>query len=332
MRDLNLKFGRGRHLPLKRAGIAAATLMAITCFPPVEITPPPADAPADLLALTGAVVMVGAGDIAVCGTNYDEGTAAIVDSITRADSAAKVEDAVFTLGDNVYPNGAPAYWNNCWSPSWGDSTKLIMRELRPSIGNHDLDNGFGEAYYALFSKGAGEKGKGYYAYDLGAWKVIVLNSEMMVNPAFSVDSRREQEDWLKKELAGNTKKCTVAYFHRPRFSSGGHAGDLRMTGLWNILYEGNVDLILNGHEHHYERFDPQTPAGLRDTVKGITQIIVGTGGAGLTGTRKPIQPNSARRIEGHHGVLKLTLGAEEWQHAFLDTEGRVWDRAAGKCH
>jgi hypothetical protein len=332
MQDIDAGHGRVRHGALKRSAIAAAALLATNCFPPVEITPPPADAPAELLAISGAAVLMGAGDIAVCGTNYDEATAAIVDSISRADSAAKVEDAVFTVGDNWYPNGAKIYHDRCWAPSWGDTAKRIMRWLRPAVGNHDLDNGFGEAYYGAFGKNAGEKGKGYYSYDLGAWKVIVLNSEMMVNPAFSVDSRREQEEWLKKELAGNTKKCTVAYFHRPRFSSGGHAGDLRMTGFWNILYEGNVDLILNGHEHHYERFEPQTPAGLRDTVKGITQIIVGTGGAGLTGIRVPVQPNSVRRIQGHHGVLKITLGAEEFQHAFLDTQGRIWDRAAGKCH
>jgi hypothetical protein len=193
----------------------APALLATNCFPPVEVTPPPADAPAELLAIAGAAVLVGAGDIAVCGTNYDEVTAAIVDSISRADSAANVEDAVFTVGDNWYPNGAQIYHDRCWKPSWGDTAKRIMRWLRPAVGNHDLDNGFGEAYYGAFGKNAGEKGKGYYSYDLGAWKVIVLNSEMMVNPAFSVDSRREQEEWLKKELAGNTKKCTVAYFHRP---------------------------------------------------------------------------------------------------------------------
>ena len=331
MNGMEAKTGSVHRVTLKRASVAAA-LVVLTCFPPVEITPPPADAPAELLALTGAAVLMGAGDIAVCGTSYDEATARLVDSISREDSASKVEDAIFTTGDNVYPNGAKVNFDRCWAPSWGDTSKRIMRWIRPVVGNHDLDNGFGEAYYELFGKNAGAKGKGYYAYDLGAWKVIALNSEMVTNPAFSVEARREQEEWLKKELDGNTKKCTVAYFHRPRFSSGGHAGDLRMTGIWNILYEKNVDLILNGHEHHYERFEPQTPAGLRDTVRGIVQIIVGTGGAGLTGIRVPVEPNSARRIQGHHGVLKVTLGAEEWQHAFLDTQGRIWDRSAGKCH
>ena len=327
---------RNHHRHLRSAGlkgaVVGAALLAINCFPPVEVTPPPADAPTEMLALAGASVLMGAGDIAVCGTTNDEKTAAIIDSIAREDSVSKVADAVFTVGDHVYPNGAMVNWNACWKSSWGDTTKRIMRNLRPSIGNHDLDNGFGEAYYQIFGKSAGAKGLGYYAYDLGEWKIISLNSEIVTNPAFSPETRREQEAWLRKELEGNTKKCTIAYFHRPRFSSGGHSGDLRMTGVWNILYEHNVDLVINGHEHHYERFDPQTPAGLRDTVKGIPQIIVGTGGASLTGTRNPVQRNSARRIVGHYGILKLTLGAGEYQHAFLDTEGRVWDRASGKCH
>jgi hypothetical protein len=331
MQAIKRKIGRGTRSALKGAGVLAA-LVSVNCFPPVEITPPPADAPAELVALAGAAVLLGAGDIAVCGTLYDEMTAALVDSVSRADSAAGVEDAVFTVGDHAYPSGTKANFDRCWRPSWGDTAKRIMRWLRPSIGNHDLDNGLGEAYSEVFGKNAGEKGKFYYGYDLGEWKMIALNSEIVTNPAYSVDSRREQEAWLRKELEGNTKKCTLVYFHRPRFSSGGHAGDLRMTSIWNIMYEHNVDVVINGHEHHYERFEPQTPAGLRDTVRGITQFIVGTGGASLTGIRIPVQPNSARRIQGHYGILKLTLGAEEYQHAFLDIQGRIWDRAAGKCH
>ena len=180
-----------RHAAI-RGSLLGAALVAVNCFPPVEVTPPPADAPAELLALTGASVLIGAGDIAVCGTNYDEQTARIVDSVSRADSAAQVEDAVFTVGDNVYPNGAKINFDRCWSTSWGDTSKRIMRWLRPTIGNHDLANGFGEAYYEVFGKNAGEKGKGYYSYDLGEWKIIALNSEIVTNPAFSPDARREQ--------------------------------------------------------------------------------------------------------------------------------------------
>jgi hypothetical protein len=322
---------RSQRIVLLTGGLLTL-LLSTNCFPPVEVTPPPADASAELVALSGAAVMIGVGDIATCPSPYDEATARIVDSVSRADSAAQVEDIVFTLGDNVYPTGAEANWERCWRPSWGDTAKRIMKWLRPVVGNHDLDAGLGEAYYEFFGEAAGPKGKGFYAYDIGEWRAIVLNSEIVVNPAFPVELRREQEAWLKRELAGNGKLCTVALFHRPRFSSGGHASDLRMSGLWSILYEGNADLILNGHEHHYERFAPQNPDGLRDTVRGITQIIAGTGGANLRGIRVPVAPNSVVRVQGHYGVLKLTLGAGAYQHAFLDINGRVWDRAAGQCH
>ena len=304
----------------------------LSCNPPVDVTPPPADAPPELLALSGASVMIGAGDIAQCGTPWDERTAAIVDSVVKSDSVAKVSDVVFTLGDNVYPDGSQAYFERCFGPSWGDTAKRIMKLIRPSVGNHDLDAELGSAYYALFGKRAGKKGEGYYSYDIGTWHAVVLNSEIVVDPAFSVEARRAQESWLRNDLDVHKAQCTVAYFHRPRFSSGVHQGDLRLTALWQILYDGGVDLVLNGHEHHYERFGPQTPAGLSDTAKGIVEIIAGTGGADLRGIRTPAQPNSVIRIQGHYGVLKLTLGAGEYQRAFLGVNGTIWDRGAGKCH
>ena len=105
-----------------------------------------------------------------------------------------------------------------------------------------------------------------------------------------------------------------------------------MRTLWTILYEGGADLILNGHEHHYERFLPQTPAGDADSTKGVAQIIAGTGGANLRSVDAQLAPNSAYQIHGRHGVLKLTLGPAEYRHAFVDTDGRVWDAGSGKCH
>jgi hypothetical protein len=105
-----------------------------------------------------------------------------------------------------------------------------------------------------------------------------------------------------------------------------------MRGLWQILYDGGADLILNGHEHHYERFLPQTPSGVADASRGIEEIIAGTGGSELRGVRKPVAANSVAQIHGHFGVLKLMLGSGEYTHSFVDTEGRVWDPAGGKCH
>jgi calcineurin-like phosphoesterase family protein len=298
----------------------------------VEITPPPATAPAEQVALAGAAVLIGAGDIAQCQTRADEATAAVVDSVLKADSVAGVHDAVFTLGDHAYPVGSDADFQQCFGSSWGSSSRRIMRVIRPAIGNHEHNTENGAPYYRYFKERAGQPGRGYYSYDLGEWHVVVLNSEIAANSRFPGDERTAQEDWLKKDLEDHKKLCTVAYFHRPLFSSGGHTGDIRVFNFWDILYRAGVDLVLNGHEHHYERFLAQTPTAALDTLRGMTQIIVGTGGATLTGIRSPAARNSVQRIQGHYGVLKLTLGAGEWRHAFLDTRSRIWDVGGGKCH
>jgi hypothetical protein len=306
----------------------------VRCSPRERATPPPADASAKEVAMSGSVVMIGVGDIAVCGTSGDEATARIVDSVLKADSAAKVENAVFTMGDNAYPSGsggANNFFSRCFTPSWGDST--IMRVIHPSPGNHDFDLQNGVGYYRYFGDRAGPPGKGYYSYDIGEWHAVSLNSELLidVDPA-SFREAKAQEDWLTKDLKEHSKPCTLAYFHRPLFTSGVHGPTPEVRSLWSILYENGVDLILNGHEHHYERFLPQTPAGIVDSAKGIEEIIVGTGGGDLRGLRYPLARNSTVQIHGYFGVLKLTLGSAEYRHAFLDTEGRIWDRGGRKCH
>jgi Calcineurin-like phosphoesterase len=292
--------------------------------------PAPAAAPAAQVALTGASVMIGVGDIAVCSTHGDEETAHIVDSVLKADSVAKVNDAVFTLGDNAYPDGSASDFALCFTPSWGDSTKSIMKKIHPAVGNHEYQSVGASPYAQYFGSKAGDPKKGYYSYDVGEWHVIVLNS-VVVNSAFTAADRSAQEDWLKNDLKSSAKTCTMAMWHEPRFSSGWHGTDPRFQPIWQILYDANVDLVLNGHDHDYERFLPQTPAGVPDSVKGITEIVAGTGGGDLRGF-EAIVPNSAARIEGRWGVLKLTLGKGEWRSVFIEVNGRLWDPSGGKCH
>lgn len=319
--------GVGQH-----GHLAIGLVWLISCGPPVQISPPPADAPATAVAIAGAAVLIGTGDIASCASTGDEATAQLVDSVLKADSAAGVENHVFTLGDNVYPRGSARDFERCFTPSWGDPTKRIMKWIRPSPGNHEHDTDFAAPYYRYFGARAGEPGKGYYSYTAGEWHVVVLNSVLAVSPRVPAADRRAQEEWLRRELAEHPTRCTLAYWHHPRFSSGTHGGVIRMEPIWRILYEGGVDLVFAGHDHHYERFLPQGPNATLDTLRGITQILVGTGGGTLRGLRRPYAANSAARIEGHFGVLKVTLGSGEYQHAFLDVAGRVWDRGGGRCH
>jgi hypothetical protein len=302
------------------------------CPPAVQTTPPPATASPKIVALSGAAVFIGVGDIADCTSSGDEATAAIVDSVLKADSVAHVEDAVFTLGDNAYPVGSDQSFAQCFAPSWGDSTKSIMKKIHPAAGNHEHVTDLGSPYYRYFGKRVGDPKKGYYSYDVGEWHMIVLNSAILVNVGFGQEDESAQAAWLRQDMVDHRKACTIAMWHHPRFSSGFHGGDTRMLDLWKILYDANVDVVLNGHDHDYERFAPLDPIGVPDTARGIAEFVVGTGGGELRSFRNPPAPHSLARVQGHFGVLKLTLGAGEYQFAFLDVTGRAWDQGGGKCH
>jgi hypothetical protein len=307
-------------------------VVVVSCSQDDSPTRPPSH-PLLEIELPGAPELIGAGDIAVCGTNGDETTAHIVDSLVTAAAADNEQSEVITLGDNAYPSGPEGVDNDfprCFSPSWGSDH--IMNVLHPAPGNHDYDSGSGDPYFAYFGGRAGPWGKGYYSYDVGGWHLISLNSELFFGPGADQGAAAAQEDWLRQDLADHRVACTLAYFHRPLFSSGTYGATPEVKALWQILYDGGADLILNGHEHHYERFLPQTPSGVADPVNGIEELIAGTGGAELRRVRNPVARNSVTQIHGHFGVLKLMLGSGEYSHAFIDTNGRVWDPADGKCH
>jgi hypothetical protein len=323
------------RLPVRALRVFAFALLALSCKAQdqsTESTPLPPGGSAKEIAIAGAAVMIGAGDIAICGSSGDEQTAVIVDSLVKADSAAGVENAVFTMGDNAYPSGAEGArddFNRCFASSWG--AKRIGQIIHPSPGNHDFETSIGKGYYAYFGDKAGPSGKGWYSYDVGKWHVVSLNSEILYRREFT-GLINAQEAWLRDDLKKNSKACTMAYWHRPLFSSGWHGDSPQTKEFWDILYENGVDLVVNGHEHDYERFLPQSPLGIPDSVKGIEEIVVGTGGAELREFGSNIAPNSVSQITGHHGVLKLTLGDDEYRHAFIDTQGRVWDEGGRKCH
>jgi hypothetical protein len=276
-------------------------------------------------------VLIGAGDIAVCGTNADEATSHIVDSVIVSDSLSQLPTVVFTLGDNAYPSGDQGVdrdFQRCFATSWGRPD--ILRVIHPSPGNHDYDSGSGSPYFTYFGERAGPAGKGYYSYDVGSWHIVSLNSELYFEGGHGVEAAA-QESWLRSDLASHQSQCTLAYFHRPLFSSGIYGTSAEVRPLLEILYAANADVVLNGHEHHYERFGPQTPRGIADAARGIVEIIAGTGGAELRQIRYPLAANSELQIHGRYGVLKLELGDGVYRHSFIDENGRVWDSGGGRC-
>ncbi len=267
----------------------------------------------------GSVVMVGAGDIASCSSSGDEATATLLDGI---------DGTVFNLGDNAYDNGTAAEFTNCYNPSWGRH----KARTKPSPGNHEYGTAGAAGYFGYFGAAAGDPTKGYYSYNLGDWHVVVLNSNLSC-AVVSCASNSPQEQWLRADLAANTKLCTLAYWHHPRFNSGAaHGNDLDVSPLWDALYQYNADVILNGHEHIYERFAPQNPSGGADNARGIREFIVGTGGRSHY-TLGTIQPNSEVRNSNTYGVLKLTLSASSYSWQFVPIAGSTFtDSGSGSCH
>ena len=249
--------GSGTSADASGAPVAAATA-------PASATPSgsPADTAAPSATTTGSptpvpaeVVLVGAGDIALCDGMNDEATAALL---------AERPGVVFTLGDNAYDDGSAEDFRDCFGPSWG---RVKDRIELPVPGNHEYDTRDAAAYKEYFGERAVRNGATWYSVDLGAWHVVVLDSTCnRVEGGCGPDS--PQLAWLRDDLAASDARCTLALFHHPRFSSGDHGSDDDVAPFWDVLYAAGADLVLNGHEHDYERFAPQDPAGNADDQRG----------------------------------------------------------------
>ncbi|HKQ57575.1 MAG TPA: metallophosphoesterase [Candidatus Eisenbacteria bacterium] len=310
---------KGQHPPRKawrlhtRSGIYLA-LLAVLGFAacrgtgiqlvPTEPEPPPPPGT--------TVVLVGAGDIAN-GSPQAEATAALLDGIPGI---------VFTTGDNAYPNGTAADYATNYAPTWGRH----KARTRPSPGNHDYHTPGAPAYFAYFGSNAGPAGRGYYSYDAGDWHIISLNSEI------DMKAGSPQELWLRADLAAHRNDCTLAYWHRPRFSAGDHGSTIATQALWQALHEAGAEIVVVGHDHNYQRFSPMTATGVVDPQRGIREFVVGTGGSGLYQFAAPIA-NTEAYDDTTHGVLKLTLGPGTYAWKFIPIAGQTYsDSGTGSCH
>jgi hypothetical protein len=279
----------------------------------------------------GDALLIGAGDIAACGSQHvhAQETAALIRLFPSA--------TVFAAGDDAYLNGTKSQFKNCYGTSWGD----FKDRTRPSPGNHDYGiykfpkRNNATPYFDYFGTNAGPKGLGYYSYDLGSWHIVSLNG-MAGQPG--APTKTDQEDWLQEDLDKNQQPCILAYWHHPLFSSGSQHGDQpndpgRSTGyLWKILREHGADVIVNGHDHHYEWFDLQDEQG-NQTDSGIREIIVGTGGGEERGIGT-VKDNSQKQLHGIYGVLLMTLHSNSYEWHFIQADGTVPDQSPGptKCH
>jgi hypothetical protein len=288
---------------------------------------------ASAAALAGAdPTIAAAGDIG-CGSsdpNYNGGNGTAAACRQKYTSDLLVNGgytSVLTLGDNMQSDPSPTGFATVFNSTWGRVKPLI----HPEAGNHDYGYSGAKGYYGYFGAAAGDPAKGYYSFDLGRWHVVALNSNC-ANIAGGCVSGGAQELWLRSDLAAHPGQCVLAFDHHARYSSGHDGDNTFMTALFQELLNAHADVLLSGHSHDYERFLPQDNGSHLDTANGITQFVVGTGGAFFTGlgTR---HANSAASQNSTFGVLALTLHSSSYDWRFVPESGKTWtDSGTRSCH
>lgn len=266
-------------------------------------------------------VVLAAGDIAECGAPGASLTARLL---------AHQPGTILAVGDLAYPSGRAEDFARCYAPTWG----RFKDRTYPVPGNHEYKTDDAAAYFAYWGQRAGPAGvttrsgwrslvpfwgdrseaAGYYSFDLGAWHVVAVNSNIDFAPG------SPQASWLQADLRRSTARCKLAFFHHPLFTSGEHSGEDDLRPLLRLLGEGGVSVALSGHDHDYERFVPVNADGRPDPARGVRVFVVGTGGAHL----RPVPQERVHGSEVAHGgawgVLKLVLHRDSYDWTFLPAQ------------
>jgi hypothetical protein len=328
-----------RQFIFRRFGyyISIATIMGLTWL---SLGPARLDSHPDVALAASDPVIAAAGDIACDPTNSKFNAGNGTSDACRQKSTSDLlidmgPAAVLPLGDNQYYCGGYQAFLQSYDLSWGRLKSIT----HPVVGNHEyitaggtdctITNEGATGYFNYFGSAAGDPGKGFYSYDIGTWHLIALNSNC--GDAGGCSSSSPQGKWLAADLAAHSNFCTLAYWHIPRFSSGGRAAS-NSQSFWQTLYNYDADVILNGHDHIYERFAPQAPDGTIDTARGIREFIVGSGGANHT-SLTTIAANSEVQNANTYGVLKLTLHPTSYDWQFVPEAGKTFtDSGTEACH
>ena len=291
-------------------------------------------------AAPGDPVIVAAGDIACDPSSSSfkggNGTTSSCRQLATSNLAlAANPSAVLLLGDNQYYCGGLDAYNQSYDKSWGRFKAIT----RPSVGNHEYltsggtgctaANAGAAGYFQYFGAAAGQPGQGYYSFDVGAWHLIALNSNC--GSAGGCSRTSPQGQWLAADLAAHSNTCVAAFWHIPLVSSGGRANN-NTRSFWDQLYAADADLVLSAHDHLYERFAAQTPAGALDSALGLREFLIGTGGADHT-SLTATAANSEVREDKTFGVMKLTLHATSYDWEFAPIAGGTFvDTGTTSCH
>ena len=296
--------------------------------PPPPSTSPPPPSPSPPSSGTYPIVAA-AGDIACdpeSGSfNGGNGTSSSCRQRYTSDLLAGA-NAVLTLGDNQYEHGSLAQFQASYHPSWGRH----FSRTYPSVGNHEYLTTKARGYFDYFGSRAGDPNRGYYSFDIGGWHFIALNSNCSKVGGCGTGS--PQHKWLEADLAASRAACTAAYWHHPRFASGHYSDNSSYQPFWQLLYADGAEIVLNGHDHNYQRYAPMTPSGSRDVARGIREFIVGTGGK----SRYSVDASDTNREvanDSTYGVIKLTLRPTGYDWRFVPEAGKTFtDSGSDSCH
>jgi acid phosphatase type 7 len=313
---------------LTNYGKVASPTQTPTPSPTSSVTPTLILTATPTPGISGSAIIAAAGDIA-CGTGS---TGASCKQKETSDIISNINPiAVLPLGDIQYESGAFVDFNTFYNPSWG----RFLTKTYPALGNHEYLSANASGYFDYyngvgnFTGRAGDRGKGYYAFNVGAWRLYALNSNC--SPAGGCGVGSAQEKWLRADLVAHPKSCVLAYFHHPLYSSGGRA-TTAVRPLYQALYDNNAEVVLTGHDHSYERFAPQDANGNLNTTKGIREFVVGTGGRNHTPFVITV-PNSEVKNADTFGVLKMTLNANSYSWQFMPIPGQTFtDSGSANCH
>ncbi|MEN8160426.1 MAG: Ig-like domain-containing protein, partial [Myxococcota bacterium] len=260
--------------------------------------------------------LVAAGDIGTCTETGDEGTGALVETLAGT---------ILGLGDYADPAGATADFDTCFDSAWGRH----RARMQPVPGDVEYQQAGATPYFTYFGSAAGDPTKGYYSFDVGDWHIVALNSRC--DEIGGCQDTSPMGLWLDADLLANEKACMLAYLHDPRFSSGEAGVDDTVFGLWQMLYDYGVDVILQGDDQAYERFARMGPTGVAEPLRGIRSFVVGTGGQGFQAAAES-EPNSEVRDETTFGVLQLTLAPTSYSWEFLGAgPGSFTDSGSEDC-
>jgi hypothetical protein len=255
---------------------------------------------------SGSQVLLAVGDVGFCYGPADDAVAAL---------AARLPGTIALLGDTVYESGTAEEYANCFDPAWGP----MKSRIRPATGNHEYQTDGASGYFDYFGAVAGPRDEGWYSYDLGAWHIVVLNSNCR---RVSCSADGPQVAWLESDLAAHPSDCLLGYWHYPRWSSGRHGSQDLIDPFWQVMREHGADVVLGGHDHSYERV----------FADGIREFVVGTGGKSHYPFQDDPLPTTEVRNDSAYGLLWLALGdgTYQWQFLGLGDTGFT-DQGEGSC-